>query len=550
MRQTVGRIIVILVCTAVLGGFIYIDNESNNHVSGPVLSFYLGDEIINAWKGEDKYYLFLPSYAETADAVITPYSMEFEVVGEELMLLEGTSLSKLDLDKTFSCRNIENGEKFSFCIMKSENLPTLFMETDSGSIDAVYSDKEIEENGKMILFSKDGEKLFAGGLESIKTRGNYSFDNYEKKPFSITAKESVSLLGLGEGQKYVLLSNASDPTLLRNDIARKMDAVLDAEYDNVGRYLDLYINGDYFGNYYLCEKIEIGYDRINVTNLEEQMDRLYRESNYESYELYETDTKRARYLDENPADITGGYLVEREFEDRYKLEYLENPSSFITSHKEHFVVKSPVYCSVEQIDYLESFFNEAETAVLAEDGIHPVTKKSYEEYIDVDSFVKKYLVEEVTKNYDGGVSSVYFYKDSDSIDGRIKAAPVWDCDMSLGNYLDWMEYFYEDPTGISRLASHTHASPWYESLYEKEEYYQKVCRYYKEALSPYMQQLTDNLIDEQESLLRASAGMDEIRWAADFNNNPYYVSRDKSYEDLKEFVKIRKAYLDSIWINE
>lgn len=288
MRQTVGRIIVILMCIAVLVGFIYLDNRSNTHISGPELSFYLGDEIINAWKGEDKYYLFLPSYAEAADAIITPYSMEFEVVGEELLMLEGTSLSRLDLDKTFSCRNIENGEKFSFCIMKSENLPALFMETDSGSIDAIYSDKEIEENGKMILFSKDGEKLFEGGLKSIKTRGNYSFDNYEKKPFSITAKESISLLGLGEGQKYALLSNAADPTLLRNDIARKMDAVLDAEYDNAGRHLDLYINGDYFGNYYLCEKIEIGHDRINVTNLEEQMDRIYRMSNYESYELYET----------------------------------------------------------------------------------------------------------------------------------------------------------------------------------------------------------------------------------------------------------------------
>lgn len=550
MRQAVGRIIVISMCIAALGGFIYMDNKSNTDVSVPELSFYLGDEIINAWKSEDKYYLFLPSYAEAADAVLTPYSMEFEVVGEELLMLEGTSLSELDFDKTFSCRNIENGEKFSFCIMKSENLPALFMETDSGSIDAVYSDKEIEEKGKMRLFSKEGEKLFAGGLKSIKTRGNYSFDHYEKKPFSITTKENISLLGLGEGQKYALISNASDPTLLRNDIARRMDTVLNTEYDNVGRYLDLYINGDYFGNYYLCETIEIGYDRINVTNLEEQMDRIYRMSNYESFKLYETGTKRARFLDENPADITGGYLVEREFEDRYKVEYKENPSSFITANKEHFVVKSPMYCSVEQIGYLESYFNEAETAILAEDGIHPVTKRSYEEYIDVDSFVKKYLVEEVTKNYDGGVSSVYFYKDSDSIDGRIKAAPVWDCDMSLGNYLDWMEYFSEDPTGISRLASHTHASPWYASLYEKEEYYQKVCRYYREALSPYMRQLADSLIDEQAALLSASAKMDEIRWAADFNNNPYYVSRDKSYEDLKEFVSVRRTYLDSIWTNE
>ena len=167
-------------------------------------------------------------------------------------------------------------------------------------------DTEIEENGKMQLFSENGDAVYTDGLKSIKSRGNYSFSNYEKKPFSITTKEEVSLLGLGAGQKYILLSNASDPTLIRNDIARKMEAALDTEYDNIGRFLDLYVNGDYLGTYYLCESIEIGTERINVTNLEEQMDMLYQKSNYESYELYETENMRARYLEQNPADITGG----------------------------------------------------------------------------------------------------------------------------------------------------------------------------------------------------------------------------------------------------
>ena len=550
MQRALGRVFLIILCAIGVAGFVYMDSCDELQQTELELSFTLGEEIIHAHKDEEMYYLFLPSFAENEDVVLTSYADEFEVLNLGVVIEQGDSVEELPLNEAIQCKRSTTSEVFELCIMRSENLPTMFMQTDSGSLDAIWSDTEVEENGKMQLFSENGEALYADGLKSIKSRGNYSFLHYEKKPFTISTKEEVSLLGLGAGEKYILLSNVSDPTMLRNDIARKMEAALDAEYDNIGRFLDLYVNGDYLGTYYLCESIEIGTERINVTNLEEQMDMLYQKSNYESYELYETEDKRARYLEQNPADITGGYLVEREFEDRYRLEYVENPSSFVTNGEEHFIVKSPLYCSVEQIDYLQGYFDEAEAAIFAEDGINPITLKSYEEYIDVDSFVKKYLVEEVTKNYDAGISSVFFYKDSDAIDNRIKAAPIWDCDMSLGNYLDWMEYFSADPTGVSRLSLHGHASPWYDALYQKEEYYQKVRRYYVEMVVPFMEALTESEIDKQRELLSASAAMNEIRWRVDFSNNQYYINQDTSFSQLKEFIAARKEFLDKAWIEE
>ncbi len=550
MRQVVGRVFLIILCIIGVAGFVYVDSCEELKQTELELSFTLGEEIIHAHKEGEMYYLFLPSFAETKDVILTSYADTFAAEEKGLVIKQGDSLKDFSVNEVISCKRKTTGDFFSLCIMRSENLPAMFMQTDSGSLDAIWSDTEIEENGKMQLFSKNGDAVYTNGLKSIKSRGNYSFSNYEKKPFSIKTKEEVSLLGLGAGQKYILLSNASDPTLIRNDIARKMEAALDTEYDNIGRFLDLYVNGDYLGTYYLCESIEIGTERINVTDMEAQMDMIYQKNNYESYELYETENKRARYLDQNPDDITGGYLVEREFEDRYRLEYVENPSSFVTTNEEHFIVKSPLYCSVEQIDYLQGYFDEAEAAILSEDGINPVTQKSYEEYINVDSFVKKYLVEEVTKNYDGGISSVFFYKDSDAIDNRIKAAPIWDCDMSLGNYLDWMEYFAKDPAGVSRLSLHGHASPWYDALYQKDEYYQKVRKYYAEAVAPFMEKLTEYEIDAQRELLKASAAMNEIRWRVDFSNNQYYINQDTSFAQLKEFVAERKEFLDKAWIEE
>ena len=73
----------------------------------------------------------------------------------------------------------------------------------------------------------------------------------------------------------------------------------------------------------------------------------------------------------------------------------------------------------------------------AVDGINPNTGKTLEEYIDLESWAKKYLVEEIVKNFDGGISSQYFYKDSDAKgEPLLYAGPVWDYDGALGNG-DW-----------------------------------------------------------------------------------------------------------------
>lgn len=547
MGQKIGRIIIILLCLAGIGGFVYLDNMEEVNNAKMELSFYLGDEVVRAWEGEDAYYLFLPSYADINNIRLTTYSSEFEVMSTGERIGQKDNLSGLSYDEKYNCRGASTKEEFVLCIMKSQNLPTVFMDTDSGTIEHIWADKEIEENGKIRMLSQDGELLYTGGLKSVKARGNYSFDNYDKKPFSITLKEEASLLGLGAGQKYALLSNASDPTLIRNDIARNLEAALEAEYDNIGCFVDLYANGDYLGNYYLCENIEIGEERIAVTDLEEQMDLIYRKSNYESFEEYDRNYTHAKYMDGLPADITGGYLVEREFADRYRMEYWENPSGFVTENNEHFVVKSPMYCSVEQIEYLRNYMNEVEEAILSPEGICMATGKSYKDYIDVDSFVKKYLVEEITKNYDAGVSSMYFYKDSDKVDARIKAAPVWDADMSLGCYLDWMEELAADPEGLTKLALHPHASPWYEALYEKDEYYQKVLEYYADSAVPFLDELMENGLESYKQELAASAAMNEIRWKTDFDNNEYFEGRDTEFEQLKNYIEKRKDFLDSVW---
>ena len=491
-----------------LTGLMYIDSIEHMRDYDPSVAYQVGEEIIDTYVVGDEHYLFLPSWGDV-DCVGGPEGL---------------------------------------VVMKSENLPSMHIWIDSGSIDKIWNDSEVFETGRMTIYNPQGEKLFVGGLKRVNTRGNYSFTNYEKKPLGIMTKDSVSLLGLGQGTRYALIPNASDPTLLRNHIARKMECALSVEYDNLGEFLDLYINGEYLGNYYLVEKIEIGEDRIDITNLEAAIDLIHQKSGYEAYEDYRTEDTRGKIFgfleDFDRIDITGGYLIEREFEDRYKIEYEDNPSSFVTAGGEHFWVSSPRYCSVEKIEYIKATMDRVEELIMSnkKEDIDTLPK-----YVDIDSWAKKYLVEEFTKNYDAGVSSTYFYKDSDRVDGRIKAGPVWDMDMSMGNYLEWMADYCEDPTGLTKLNEHDFASPWYAALYEKPEYYDKVVRYYGELLVPYVDVLLETQIDEMADQIEASARMNEIRWAVDLDNNVYYTDRASSLRELKEYIRKRKEFLDTVW---
>ena len=550
LKAHLGRLCLFIWSLVCIFGLIRMEYQQEGVAEQKTLYFQVQDEIIQTWEKDGILYLFLPSFATEEDVTLAAYSPEFYVMGQNKKISNEENLQGIPKNKKNACQFIKTGEKFELYILKSENVSTIFVDTQSGGLEELKADKEYVVAGTVNTINADGiweEKL---AISSIGGRGNTSFAGYEKKPFSITLEEEASLLGLPKGRKYALISNASDPSLVRNDMVRRMEVALGLAYSHTGEFVDLYVNGEYEGNYYLVDDIEIGYERIPINNMESLMKLIYNNRNYESEEVYETEYLKAKKLQVNPANISGGYLIEREYVQRFEHEYDQIQSAFITSNQEHFVVKNPRVCSVEQITYISDYVNQAERAILSPDGYHPETHKYYTDYINLDSFVKKYLVEEVSKNYDAGVTSSYFYKDSDLYGGRLCAAPGWDYDMSLGNYVEWMEEFSSDPTGISELAFHTYATSWYTELYQKEDFYQEVRDDYAELVSPFLENMLLNGIDSYEKELEASAKMNEVRWQEELKKNPYYVTRKQSFVELKDFIRERKNFLDEAWKKE
>ena len=430
----------------------------------------------------------------------------------------------------------------------AEHIPAVFIETESGTSDQINSDKNIKEAGTIKVLEPDGSFSLEHSLEYIKGRGNTSYTEFDKKPYQIKLTQDAPFLDMEPGKKWVFVSNSADSSLIRNALSRSLAGHLNLPQSEEGTFVDLYVNKEYVGNYYVVEKIEIQENRLLLSDLQKATEHENETEDLSTYETAWTDTTKAKQIPNDPEDITGGYLIERDFDNRFLKEVEINESYFITEAKECFIVRDPEYTSEAQIAYIDSYVQSVENAILSAEGIDGTTGKSYQDLIDVDSFVRKYLLEEVTANYDGGVASSYFYKDSDTIDGRLYAGPVWDYDVSWGNSPAYLGQISTSPERLSRLASHSDSSVWFQSLYHKPEVYEKIVSCYAQEISPYLTLLADEILPMLDEITAASAAMDQVRWEDQYARNGYSGDRSEQITFIADYIKARKDFLDQAWI--
>lgn len=493
------------------------DTGADNHIlaNEDSLHFNVAGLEISLWPKNGQYYAFLPSACREA-------GLEPELP--------------------------ENIDPDSVIWLYSEHIPAVFIETESGTSDQINSDKNIKEPGTIKVLEPDGSFSLEHSLEYIKGRGNTSYTEFDKKPYQIKLTQDAPFLDMEPGKKWVFVSNSADSSLIRNALSRSLAGHLNLPQSEEGTFVDLYVNKEYVGNYYVVEKIEIQENRLLLSDLQKATEHENETEDLSTYETAWTDTTKAKQIPNDPEDITGGYLIERDFDNRFLKEVEINESYFITEAKECFIVRDPEYTSEAQIAYIDSYVQSVENAILSAEGIDGTTGKSYQDLIDVDSFVRKYLLEEVTANYDGGVASSYFYKDSDTIDGRLYAGPVWDYDVSWGNSPAYLGQISTSPERLSRLASHSDSSVWFQSLYHKPEVYEKIVSCYAQEISPYLTLLADEILPMLDEITAASAAMDQVRWEDQYARNGYSGDRSEQITFIADYIKARKDFLDRAWI--
>ena len=487
-------------------------------------------------------YLFLPSYAKQNEVKISFSGAEkvvFSGESGEVSLINGEGIGALDYnekyDMYFCGRRGEKLEKQEVVIMHSKNLPAVFLETDSGSMDQLDADKNYAEKGRVVLFDTDGNVVCADRLDRISGRGNSTWA-YPKKSYGIRLKNRADLFGMGSADKWILLSNVEDRSYIRNKITYDMGVAAGMTGSPQSQYIDLYVNHRYHGMYQLCEKVEIDPERVPIIDLEAENENLNRD--IENCGRFGTERKKGVVLPAEPRDLTGGYLLERDVVEKFN----EEVSGFYTETlKDLYTIKEPAYASEAQVDYISGIVNALELAVVSEDGVNPESGMHYSEYIDMRSFAQKYIVEELTKNNGGGATSSFFYKPADEVSRKLFAGPVWDYDKAYANLTginestDDLCYLMQRGTDPTTLFWHLNKHP---------DFRRMVSSCYGEFFADYMQTIQEEKIDEYIAEINASKDMDLIRWKEIYGES---VDYEGEVQRIRDFLSARKPFLDEVW---
>lgn len=384
------------------------------------------------------YYLFVPSAIDLANVKVS-FDADADVYVGSTKLVNGGTTDALSgkTEVTFTC----DGESFKVVIISESTVASIFIETESGSLDSVHADKEYKEEGNITIVNADGASAeYKGVLEYIKGRGNSTWE-MEKKPYNIKLDKKADLFDMGTSKKWSLIANHSDESLVRNVAAYYAAKEAGMPYTPLFVACDVYINNEYMGAYLLTTRVEADETRVDVDNLDDvneeacidefgedfDMDTLDKGGVYGTWAGLLQGTQKWVEIPESAdkAASTGGYILEMEIANRYIGEI----SGFVTSRSQPFIMKAPEYSSKKQIEYISDYYQRFEDAVYSENGKNSLGEH-YSDLADVKSFAKFYAINEWISNQDCGLTSTYFYKPTGD---KLYAGPVWDFDIGFGN---------------------------------------------------------------------------------------------------------------------
>lgn len=422
---------------------------------------------------------------------------------------------------------------------ESSNLPILAISTKN----QIIQDEDKIEAWMQILNRTDGSvnplsdtatmpKIRLG----IEYRGSSS-QFFPKKSFGIEIQDrqgedsSAALLGMPAESDWALVANFTDKTFMRNAFTYEMARSM-GHYAPRTRYVEVVLNGDYQGLYVLTEKIKRGDDRLNIAKLKP------------------TDT--------TGNSLTGGYILKIDKEtgslsEGFYSDYV--PNSNENGQVIRFLIDYPKPENLhrKQKAYIQDYIQRFEEALIDSNFMDP--EIGYRKYLDVNSFVDYFLINEWSRNVDAYRISTYLHKPKiNPGNGKLKAGPVWDYDISWFNADfcggDQTEgWVYDFPI----LCPADIAQPpfWWPRLAEDPAFMREVACRWQDLNSTIFSPHSRNVwIDSISGLIQAAQArnfqlwpiLGEYVWP---NPQPVPNSFEEEVLRLKSWIYVRKYWLDS-----
>ena len=392
--------------SSILGTDLYIEKNPDAGIGSRIyvtLNYFGGDAT-----------LFLPGNADISKLCLSwdDSNIMIYVDGKEYTSGEAP-IASVNSNLTYTC--IKEGSSSSITVktMKgSSAVNPMYLELDEslGTIDAMNTDLVHETSCYGNLLYRNLNKAI-----SIKGRGNSTW-KAPKKPYGLTIyedntfsnKKKAELISGVKSKKWTLLANYFDSSMIRNkialDLANQMGIGLEAEF------VDLWINGKYLGNYLLTPKKDyVSYD--------------------EGYVL-END-----HFDET---LSGNQF---EFPKIQKMPKTKNMINVVE-------IGSKAEKAGVSIQSIQEWFGEAWDAVLDEKS------ENYQNYFDIESWAKLYLMFEVSKNFSCFAGNILMHRDGISANDKLIAGPAWDYDIAFGRT------YFKNGVGVT-IPMQMNAEGWY-----------------------------------------------------------------------------------------
>ena len=327
----------------------------------------------------------------------------------------------------------------------------------------------------------------------IKGRGNYTWRDFEKKPYRIKLTDKQPLLGMTKSKHFALLAHADDSKgFMRNAIGFELSRMLGMAWTPNAKPVEFVLNGDYRGLYFLTETIRVDKDRVNIVEQEDE----------------ETDALK----------ITGGWLVEID-------NYSDDPHITIQEGGKTtmwLTYKTPEVLSSAQEQFLTSEIQRIDNLVYGDKNSDELWK-----YIDIDALARFYIVQEITDNYESFHGSCYLHREMGENE-KWKFGPVWDFGSSYNR--DKNCYLFEGDVW------HNH---WIPEICKFPAFMARVKEIWKEFYPQFNNIYT--FTDEQLTLLKSAAVADANRWS-EYSGN----------RDLQKRINNVNTWLGNSvkWLNE
>jgi hypothetical protein len=420
------------------------------------------------------------------------------------------------------------------------DIPIVLIDTYSNTI---VGNPKVQSHIK-IIYNGPGNRNHVTDLPAyegemgIELHGTYSL-TFPQQSYGFELRDTLSnnldttLLGMPKEHDWLLITNYNDKAFSRNTLASNLFTQM-GNYAPRSKFCEVVINNDYKGIYLLSESIKRDKHRVDIAKL---------------------DSTEITY-----PNVSGGYIFKNDYWNSSSETW---QSSFTPPDHPGFTVNlvysypKPQNIQPAQKTYLQTSVNQFETALYATNFTDPIN--GYRKYADELSFIDFFIIQELSRNYDGFMHSVYFHKDIDNVNiSKIKCGPVWDFDWAFNNInvSNCTDFAAADGSGwsykINDCNVHSvNSTEWHVRMLQDTDYINlQRCRWERLRKTILDTVYLFKHIDSVATYLNESQARHYTRWGhisvnvGNCHAGPIPSTFVGHVQQLKDWLKIRAAWLD------